>query len=124
MARALGKCKALRPIWATKSLPRKLAARVLRSCVFSGLIYGLHTMYFSTSWEHKLDALQIRCLRRAMGIRSTYAAKLIGIEAVTNREVAEIAGAVPLSQEIQKYRYRLLGHVLRRGGRPLQSHHV
>ena len=121
LARALGKCKALKPIWATKSLPVKLTARVLRSCVFSGLIYGLHTMYFGRSWEHKLDALQIGCLRRALGIKSTYAAKLIGMEAVSNREVAEAAGAVPLSLEIQKFRYRLLGHVLRRGDDPSRA---
>ena len=101
LAKALRKCKALRPIWATRSLPKLLAARVLRSCVFSGLLYGLHTMHFGRSWESKLDAMQIGCLRRALGIRSTCAAKIIGAEPVTNRQVARLAGATPIGKEIQ-----------------------
>ena len=106
----------MRPIWATKSLDKRLTARVLQSCVFSGLIYGLHTIYFSAEWEHKLNAMQLRCLRRALGIQATYAAKLTGAVAVTNTEVAEVAEVVPLSVQVQRQRWKLLGHVLRRGG--------
>ena len=116
LSKALRRCAALRPIWGSRSLSRRVAARVLRSCVFSTLLYGLHTMYFTTGWEKRLDAMQIRCLRRALGIQTTYASKLLGTTAITNVEVAEKVGAKPLSAEVQKMRYRLLGHVLRRGG--------
>ena len=118
LARALAKCKSLKPIWSAKSLTKQLTARVLRSCVFSGLIYGLHTLYFNQEghWAHKLDAMQIRCLRRALGIRTTYAAKLVGGDTVTNQQVAEIAKAVPLTAEVQKMRFQLLGHVMRMDG--------
>ena len=34
LGKALARCRALRPVWATKSLSKKLAARVFRSCVF------------------------------------------------------------------------------------------
>ena len=109
-------CNALRPIWATKSLERKVALTVLRSCVFSALLYGLHTLYCPKSLENKLDAFQIKCVRRALGIRTTYASKLLGEEPVTNYEVATRAGVKPLSIELRKMRYQLLGHILRRGG--------
>ena len=113
---ALARCKALRPIWAASNLTRVQALRVLKSCVFSALLYGLHTLYLTEGLERRLDALQVRCLRRAMGIRSTYASKLIGEEPLTNQKVAQIAQARPLSAELTKMRYQLLGHVLRRTG--------
>ena len=123
LSKALGRCKALRPILAAKALPKQLVARVLRSCVFSGLIYGLHTLYYSTGWEHKLDAMQIRCLGRALGTKSTYAVNLIGIHAVTNQDVAEIAGwPQPVQRSISTC-FDCRG-TFSEGERPLQSHHV
>ena len=122
MKKALARCKALRPVWAASNLTSTQAIRVLNSCVFSALLYGLHTLYLTEGLEKRLDALQIRCLRRALGIRSTYASKLIGEEAVTNQQVAHRAGAKPLSAELNKLRYKLLGHVLRRSGEdPLRA---
>ena len=122
LAKALALCKALRPIWATKSLEAKVAVRVLRSCVFSSLIYGLHTMVFTNSQEKRIDGMQIRCIRRALGIKSTYADKLLGREATSNREVTELVDAKPLSAGIRKMRYQMLGHVLRReGSDPLRA---
>ena len=116
LAKALGRCKALRPIWASGTLTKKLAAKVLRSCVFSAMIYGLHTLYFGQAWERRLDAMQIRCLRRALGIKTTYASKIAGLTAYTNQYVAEVAKEIPISLEVQRNRYKLLGHTLRRDG--------
>ena len=106
----------LRPIWATKSLGRDLAIRVLRSSVLSALVYGLHTLYYSQGLEQMLTALQSKAARRALGIRSTYASTRIGEEPFTNTQVAEDAGMVPLSAEVSKKRHQLLCHILRRGG--------
>ena len=45
-----------------------------------------------------------------------YASQLIGAEAVPHYEVARQTGANPLSAELTKMRYQLLGHILRREG--------
>ena len=120
--KALHRCQALRPIWATRSLPKQLTIRILRSCVFSGLLYGLHTTWLSQINAQRIDALQLKCLRRALGIRSTYASKVVGEEAVTNREVARRAGEIPLSTQVQRMQYKLLGHVLRQeGSNPMRA---
>ena len=89
LAKALNKCKALRPSWATKPLPKLLAARVFRSCVFSGLIYCLHTVHFEDTWANRIDALHIRCLRMALGIRTAYASNVIGEAHARHREVCQ-----------------------------------
>ena len=114
--KALARCRALRPIWAASNLTTRQSLRVLNSCVFSALLYGLQTLYLPEGLERGLDALQVRCIRRALGIRSTYASKIIGEPPTTNQEVAHMAGAKPLSAELTKMRYQLLGHVLRREG--------
>ena len=116
MRKALVATKALKPIWGAKCISREMAIRVLRSCVFSALVYSMHTLALPTGTEDRLNALQARCLRRVLRIRPTYGSKLIGEPAITNREVAKRAGAVPLSAELEKKRYQLLGHVLRRDG--------
>ena len=56
LGKALQKSKALRPSWASRSLDKRLAVRVLRSCVFSTLLYGLHTLFCSKGLERKIDA--------------------------------------------------------------------
>ena len=65
-------CKALKPLWASKALGKDLSIRVLRSCVFSALVYGLHTAYLAGGQNRRLDVAHIRCARWALGIRSTY----------------------------------------------------
>ena len=116
ISRGMGVCRALKPLWGTSTLGQKLALRVLRSCVFSALTYGLHTIFMTPVQERKLDAAQMRFVRWATRTRATYGAKLIGTEAVTNRQLAEKTGQKPLSKEVERSRYRLLGHVLRRDG--------
>ena len=84
-------CKALRPRWATNTLETSVRLRVLRSCVFSRLMYGLHTLYMGNTLQTKVDNFQMRCVRKALKLRSTYASKLIGEEATPHRELAHIA---------------------------------
>jgi len=90
MEKALNACAGLRPIWRCGSLERKLAVRVLTQCVFAALLYGLHALFYNRTWEKRVNALQVRCLRRAMRIPTTYAAKRFGGEAIPNREVARL----------------------------------
>ena len=84
--------------------------------MFSALIYGVHTMRLAQGLGSKLDAAHIRCARRALGIRPTYTAKLIGAEPATNQHVAQLSGLRPIRAEVHLRRYQVPGHVLRRGG--------
>ena len=95
LKKAHGKCQALRPIWASRPLEKQLAIRALRSCVFTGLLYGLHTLYCSKGLEKRIDAMQVRCLCKGMGIRATHASKLLGEEATSNVMVAIKSGSKP-----------------------------
>jgi len=114
IGRARAICTALRPLWGARALDRKDSMKVLTQCVFSALTYGLHTLYAHKAWEARIDAFQANCARRALRIKTTYAAKLTGDEPVTNKEVMARAGLRPLSKNIMAARFRLAGHVLRR----------
>jgi len=114
--RAYAAFAALRPVWSVRGFDRDLAVRVFNQCVVSGMLYGLHTLHLTPEWERRLDAAQIRCLRRILGIRSTYASTLIGEVPVPNQEVARLAQAKPASVQVQRARFKLLGHLLRRPG--------
>jgi len=107
-------CRALKPLWKVRSLDKDLALRVLNQCAYSGLTYCLHTMVFHAGWARRIDSAQVRMARRALGIRTTYASRLLGEAPITNQEVARRASLKPLSCAITRARLKLLGHVLRR----------
>jgi len=82
----------------------------------------LESLYFHKAWAARIDAFQISCVRKVLRIPTTYAARLTGQEAIKNKEVARRAKARPLSKDIMRTRFKLLGHVLRRhGADPLRA---
>ena len=109
--------EALRPVWSTRALGPKLCVMVVNQCIMAKVEYGLHTMWLTRTQEQKLEAFQIKCLRKVLRIRTTYASKQMGEEPVTNQEVARRAAERPLSAKVQLKRLQLLGHVLRQDGR-------
>ena len=82
----------------------------------SSLLFGLHTLCLSEGLAKRLDVVQSRCPREALGIRATSAISLLNNGPVTNKEAAAEAGVKPLSVGLNKMRYALLGHALRRDG--------
>jgi len=116
MAKGLSICKALRPLWASRGLPVKTVVLVLQQCVLASVLYGLHTLFYHRTSHRRINAFQVRCARRALRIRTTYASKKMEEEPTRNREVAQRAGLVPLTSTIMAARYRLLGHLLRQEG--------
>jgi len=121
-AKALAICTQLRPLLTLGVVGQKLMIMLVEQCVFASLTYGLHTMVYSRAWEAKVDSVQTRCIRRALRIRSTHGARIIGEEPVTNAEVLRRAKVQPLSARIAGVRFQLLGHVLRAdGGTPVRA---
>ena len=114
--------EAMRPIWSTRALGPELSVMVMNQCILSKLEYGLHTLCMTRTQERKVEAFQIKCLRKVLRIRTTYASKKMGETPVANQEVAKRAGQRPLSAKLQLQRLQLLGHVLRQdGGNPMRA---
>eukprot|EP00969_Alexandrium_andersonii_P123577 5461287-Alexandrium_andersonii.AAC.1 len=62
----------------------------------------------------KLEAYQTRCLRRILGIRSTWGSKQIGEQPIRNVEVIDRAGLPRVSDVVRTLQLTYLGHLLRR----------
>eukprot|EP00969_Alexandrium_andersonii_P167244 7392749-Alexandrium_andersonii.AAC.1 len=62
----------------------------------------------------RFDAKHARCIRRILGIQSTYAAKLLGVRPVTNLEVLEKSPFPPARILIRRLQAKYMGHLLRR----------
>ena len=51
---------------------QRLGIKVLRSCVFSKLLYGLHTTHFGTGLQNRINAFQLSCSRKALRIKKKH----------------------------------------------------
>eukprot|EP00969_Alexandrium_andersonii_P296649 13108664-Alexandrium_andersonii.AAC.1 len=59
---------------------------IYRACVLSRLLYGVAVSWFREGLLRRFDAKHARCVRRILGVQSTYAAKLLGCTPVSNKE--------------------------------------
>ena len=95
-------------VWRSRNLSRPAKFRVFDCVVRNVLLYGCETWPEKVADFNRLEAFQMRCYRRILGI--TYR------DRVTNAEVLRRAGrdsAPPLRCLILARRLRWLGHVLR-----------
>ena len=79
--------------------------RLLNSCVVPVMTYGAESWTMTKEMERKVDAQQIRWLRRIMGINYR--------DHKTNEEVRERTKQVELSNQIRNMRMKWLGHLTR-----------
>ena len=94
--------KQLDTIWAKSSLGWKRKYNIYDSVVLSKLLYSLDSLWLLKADRARLDAFHCRCLRRVLGIPSSY------ISRVRNDTVLEKASTKPLSQTLlcrQKHLY-------------------
>jgi hypothetical protein len=97
----------LMPVWRARSLSLKTKLRIFASNVMSVLLYGCETWKMSESIKHRLQVFVNRCLRRILGI--------FWPEKISNRELWARTGQRPVAEEIQRRKWRWIGHVARRG---------
>lgn len=96
----------LNKIWCARNISRRTKAMLFKTLVLSVLLYGCETWKMTKGEEKKLDIFQTKCLRRIFRIRWQ--------QHVPNKEVLEIAGADPISEEVRRKRWCWIGHVLRK----------
>ena len=112
--------KKLDPYWRSDNASKKWQVIIFDAVVRSKLLYGLETVHLTDAMSNKLDAFQIRGLRKILKIAPTHVNR-----ANTNKHVLERATQhayphhtdnrkVELFSVFQKKRKaKLLGHILR-----------
>ena len=83
----------------------KLKIRLLNSCVIPVLTYGAESWTVTKEMEKKLDACEMRWLRRML--RVSYK------EHTTNEEIRRRTQQMPINERIRKIRMTWMGHLLR-----------
>ena len=96
---------ALRGTWRSKNISQKTKIRLFKSNVLSTLLYGAESWKMTKTISHKLEVFQNRCLRRIL--------RIYWPQTISNYELRRRTGTVPITQQVQKKRWKWIGHVLR-----------
>lgn len=106
------------PYWKASHASQKWKLVILDAVIRSKLLYGLETVHLTAALLKKIDAFQLRCLRKILGLAPTFVDR-----ANTNRAVIQKASliAFPNDQRCMKFfseyyndrRANLLGHIIR-----------
>ena len=103
--KARGAFAALKNIWKTKTISKKTKIRIFKSNVLSVLLYAAESWKVTKGICHMLEVFQNKCLRRILHV--------FWPNKITNAELHERTGMLPISLEVKKRRWRWIGHVNR-----------
>ena len=96
----------LKHIWRTKKLKVKSKLKLLKTCVFSVLLYASETWTLTESDKKKLLAFEMKCYRRILGIQWK--------DMVCNIDIRnKIAAHTTKVDNIKTRKLRLFGHICR-----------
>ena len=94
----------LKPIWRNNRIKIKTKLRVLKTCVFSTLLYGAEVWVLKKQDEMKLDAFEMKCYRWLLEIKWQ--------DHVRNSTIRKLLNEVRnTSSLIKKRQLKWLGHV-------------
>ena len=103
--KARGAFAALKNIWKTKTISKKTKIRIFKSNVLSVLLNATESWKVTKGICHILEVFQNKCLRRILHIFRP--------NNISNAELDERTGMLPISLEVKKIRWRWIGHVNR-----------
>lgn len=90
VTRKIGSCfvtmKKLQIVWGNNQCPKKFRFQVFDAVLRSKLVYGLESVMLTKALENRLDTLQLKGLRKILGIKTTFIDR-----GNTNNKVFEIA---------------------------------
>ena len=95
----------MRPVWKSSTYSTQTKLRLYRSNVRSVLLYAAETWRTTKSIESKLRGFEGRCLRRILAIWWE--------QRITNEEIEAMTGINCIVEEVQRRRWKWLGHILR-----------
>ena len=104
---ACGDLKSLQRFWSHARVSRQRKLELLHALIISRLQYGLSTMCLVKAQRRRLDGFYARCLRRVLGIPAAFYSR------VSNKDVFQRAGVLPLTEQILHRQLVLLGKVAR-----------
>ena len=97
-----GAFAALKNIRKTKMISKKTSIRIFKSNVLSVLLYAAESWKVTKGICHILEVFQNKCLRRSLHIFLP--------NKITNAELHDRTGMLPISLEVNKRRWRWIGH--------------
>lgn len=106
IAKATAALSAMDKIWKSTSIHKKLKLEVLKTCVFSGMLYGCEAWTITKVAEAKILAFERKCYRKILRIG--------WMQKVTNAELyRRIDLTENLMQKIITRKLELFGHICR-----------
>lgn len=93
-------------LWKSTSATKETKLKMYKACILPILMYNMGACSLSLAKLEKLDSFHRRQLRKVIGIRYP--------EVISNQALYTTTDSVPLSLKVVEYRWKLMGHVLRR----------
>ena len=95
----------LKKIWSSNNISRRTKLKLYKSLVVPVLLYGCETWKMNQGDDKNVDVFQNKCLRRIYRIKWE--------DHVSTEELLKRADVRPLSEEIKRRRWKMIGHILR-----------
>ena len=105
LSKARGAYTKLSRIWKSKEITKRTKLKLYKALVLSVLLYGSETWKMNKGDDKAIDIFHHKCLRRIL--------KINWQDHISNEEVLRRAKMEPLSREVKKRRWKMIGHVLR-----------
>ncbi|KAJ8333487.1 hypothetical protein SKAU_G00414950 [Synaphobranchus kaupii] len=105
LSKARGTFVRLKKIWSSSSISRRTKMRLYKTLVVPVMLYGCETWKMNKGDDNAVDIFQNKCLRRILHIRWQ--------DHISTDELLERAEMKPLSEEVKRRRWKMIGHILR-----------
>jgi hypothetical protein len=106
IARRTSALKALEKIWKSKAIGIKTKLEVLKTCVFSSMMYGCETWVLTKDSQRRVLAFERKCYRKLLRIGWT--------QKINNEEVYKrVDTTETLMQKVIQRKLKLFGHICR-----------
>ena len=106
ISKARGAFIKLKKIWSSKSITRRTKIKLYKTLVVPVLLYGCETWKMNKGDDKEIDVFQNKCLRKILKVQWK--------DHVSTEELLKRAEMEPLSQEVMRRRWKMIGHILRK----------
>ena len=97
--------ESLRSTWRSRNISQKTKIQFFKSNVLSTLLHGAESWKMTKTIGHKLEVFQNRCLRRIL--------RIFWLNTISNYQLRRITKTEPITKQVQRKRWKWIGHVLR-----------
>ncbi len=106
IAKAMGAMAGFNKVWSSKKIKVEVKIQIVRTCIFSILLYAAETWVMRKNDMDRLKAFEMKCYRRLLNIRWQ--------QKVTNKEIRQrVHMNTDIIQTIIQRKMNLFGHICR-----------